>query len=231
MTDKEQPTLKKATRHISVLDKKNSENELTKIAEEYKGLTSGQILIKVIKNIFCWIIKIYLKPLTYSDNTRAFALAMIVALLYAASYYSNIPVVPAFSQLKTAEGIVDFDKPKKRGTDLIIRQNNKLLVLICPSDGTTDDCIYKQQREIYRGKHAKVWWVEVEQSTLFGAPVALVQLQIEHEIVISYEQQKKSYQLLNSAVLNIWYFLFLFCLYLIGMPLAYQFKNQKIRKK
>jgi hypothetical protein len=224
MNNIDHPILDKENRHISVLGKENP----NKLSDDFRRPVPVKLIINSFPKLFNCLFKVYLKPLAQSSNIRVLVFMIILSFLHVAADFSDMPTVPEFSELKTTEGIIDFDKSTRWGTNLMILQKNRPLVLTCNGGITTNhDCINsEQQRKEYRGKQAKAWWLE--QQTLLGMREKLVQLQIDQEIIISYKQQKKNYQTIGFSIsVNIIIFLLFLSIYIIAMPLRYISETQR----
>jgi hypothetical protein len=180
--------LDKENRHISVLDKENP----NKLPDNFRRPVPAKLIINSLPKLFNCLFKVYLKPLAQSSNVRALSFTMFLSFLNVAAFLSDMPTVPEFSDLKTTEGIIDFDKPTKRGIHLmILRKNKDPLILICAGGANVShDCIYPEQKiEEYRGKQAKVWWLE--QQTLLGMREKLVQYKLVKILLFLMSSRKK----------------------------------------
>jgi hypothetical protein len=206
----------KENRHISILGKEKT-NKIPYI----------QLILKKITSIPSLLFLIYLKPLSTSSNARVLVFTIALSFLHFSADLSDRTIVPELEQLKVTNGIVEFDQPRRYGTNLMIIQKQATPLILTCSGGATknNDCITKQDREEYRGKQAKVWWFE--KHTLLGMRARLVQLQIDQKIVIPYEQQKEKYHSHRAGTTNLLLLGILLSIYLVGMPLRHLYENQK----
>lgn len=146
----------------------------------------------------------YIEPIR-RDLLAQFLLGLLFAasvLLWASSGFQM--QVPSFETLNKASGILDFSKdPLRRGGDytVIKTPDGAALTFSCEGGGKSDrDCLLRKEQAQWRGRPATVWWFPSKTSG-GGEWRSLAQLEVEGKIVLSFADQKRTYEKTNFVYL------------------------------
>lgn len=165
MTNTEPSTLKKETRHVSVLGTEPIENNLK--------FQPKRLSIHVY---ICMILFIF-----FAGTMRDLGVFLID--------------IPPLNQLQTSTGMILFNwTPAFRsGEPLILGSKFKTIDFVCViASSGREDCVEENKRKYLFGKKGKVWWYKAGVKGLFYSNM-LLQLEVDGKIIIDYKSQKQKY--------------------------------------
>lgn len=191
-------------------------------------MNKSRIIFLVIAEVIRYVLKIYLVPIKRSSNVKAYIFGILIGLANVLAYYEDQPEVPPFNALMVTEGLIDFNdkKPTRRGASLIITHGTSRPEFFSCNGGQNrdTDCVPPVDRDKYRGKSGKVWWL-VERGFI-GSYTKLAQLEVEGKIIVPYMKQKENYEEISIGQKMMVAFVSALILgYIIWMPLWF-FSNQ-----
>ncbi len=104
--------------------------------------------------------------------------------------------IPNIDEALVSEGVIKWSPfTGKRGKSLVIATTNGQLVLNCwITSGRDKSCIKKQDNILYLDKPAKAWWYKARVNGFFEEK-RLLQLEIDGQLIVNYDEQKEKYLL------------------------------------
>lgn len=157
-----------------------------------------------MRRVVGFLYRSYIEPVR-RDLLAQFLLGLLFGssvLLWASSGFQMR--VPPFEMLKRTSGVLDFSKdPLRRGGDytVIKTPDGAALTFSCEGGGKSDrDCLLRNEQAQWRGRPATVWWFPSKTSG-GGEWRSLAQLEVEGKVVLTFADQKKTYEKTNAVYL------------------------------
>ena len=100
--------------------------------------------------------------------------------------------IPNINDLEVTKGKVVIGRPDRYGRQLILDTGVTYLKFSCSRGIKDKTCIDKKVESSYVGKSAEVWWYKTNILPFTGG-IRLVQLKVDNQVVIDYEEQKQKY--------------------------------------
>jgi hypothetical protein len=155
-----------------------------------------------------------IKKFKYLVNAPAKIISLTAILIFAFFSLGDLNVLlfhnPSFDQLNTSEGEIKIGPSIVRGgTPFKLVINKQEVVFSCGMGSTySDHCLQGNDAiKKYQGKMGKVWWI------YNGSCKRLFQLEVEGEIIISYQEQTEKYIRSKESHFPHWIVSFVLSLY------------------
>lgn len=163
-------------------------------------------------------------------NSQAKYAALVFMLIMGYGALGDLAVytvkVPNVNDLEITKGKVLIGRAGRGTTRLILDTGNRHLEFNC-SFGKNRTCIEQKLESSYVGKSAEAWWYKTN-ILPFTSGRRLVQLKVDNQVVIGYEEQKQKYLNEQSSYFPLPTICFLIALF-IFLKLQF-FKNFIIKR-
>jgi hypothetical protein len=170
-----------------------------------------------------------LNIITFPINNTRKKIALLVVLFFAFLAQSDLSnllfEIPDFNNLTISQGKIKIHKGQGKIRDAFtLVLNNQEILFSCG----VNECLPINKTPDYQGKTAKVWWYKSKNIGLMGGENRLYQLEINEQMVISYQDQTKRYLFTKNYCLCINLMLFVIS---VVFFLVLQFANDPMLPK